>query len=198
MPKGKRRAVWSCRCDCGDLINVAGDGLRNTQSCGCLHYEVKSTHGASGKGAYKRCRQAYRAWTGMKDRCYRPSYNKYSRYGGRGITVCDRWRDSFENFLEDVGLPFPNQSIDRIDNDGNYEPGNVRWASRKTQANNTSRNRTIEHAGNSKNLAEWGRVIGRNPSSIASRLDKGIPVEEALWAWPSEDDGVVAFLKLHQ
>ena len=138
---------WACRCDCGTERMVAGGHLRGgrTNSCGCYNREVagrralerSTTHGHSPRG---KASPEYRAWRSMLNRCDHPCVNSYERYGGRGITVCSRWRESFEAFLADMGpKPSPKHSVDRIDNDGNYEPGNCRWATPIEQAQHKRR-----------------------------------------------------------
>lgn len=134
------RARWRCRCECGQETEAEGANLRNgnTRSCGCSWRRrglehPNSTHAEAGKFTTPE----YRAWVNMMTRCYNVKNKSYSDYGGRGVVVCDRWRDSYEAFLSDVGRrPGPRSTLDRIDNEGNYEPGNVRWASYFTQARN--------------------------------------------------------------
>lgn len=124
-------AQWECLCDCGERVTVNGHTLRNgnTRSCGCL----MRTHGESGPDRSPE----YATWKGIKRRCSAPRCKDYKDYGGRGIRVCDRWLNSFENFLADMGRkPSPKHSIDRADNDGNYEPGNCRWATPSEQSKN--------------------------------------------------------------
>lgn len=138
---------WACRCACGTEWVVYGAALisgRST-SCGCRLREVAKerhlSHGESRRGLHS---PEYKAWRGIKQRCLRPSFRFWKDYGGRGITVCERWRYSFENFLADMGRkPSAKHSIDRIDVDGNYEPHNCRWATRIEQAQN--KRNTIPH-----------------------------------------------------
>jgi len=131
------KTQWLCQCVCGEFSLVLGTSLTRgfSQSCGCLSIEKTSkrnaTHGATKSNKDK---SIYNIWCTMKARCSNPNSHKYKSYGGRGIRVCDRWRDSFENFLNDMGeRPGKGYSIDRIDNDGNYEPGNCHWATAKEQ-----------------------------------------------------------------
>jgi hypothetical protein len=128
--------VWQCGCDCGNETVIEGSRLKSgkAKSCGCLRRELSAArrlrHGRTDTAEHN-------TWIGMKGRCYNPANPKFYRYGGRGITVCERWRDNFENFAADMGpRPSPLHSIDRIDNDRGYEPGNCRWATQLEQQRN--------------------------------------------------------------
>ncbi len=136
---------WSCRCDCGGDAVIRGADLRSghTQSCGCIYREAAErlnlSHGCSRVGKHT---PEYRSWASMRKRCGCPTSKDFFRYGGRGIRVCDGWQTSFPQFLADMGpRPSSLHSLDRIDNDGNYEPGNCRWATAKQQANNRRNSR---------------------------------------------------------
>jgi|GEM_PF-2034354 len=140
MCPGRRRGLiyWHCRCSCGEERDVRGDGLRDgiSSNCGCIRIEKlrkrATTHGMTGT-------RIYRCWQDMLARCLNPNHRSFSHYGGRGITVCKRWQHEhgFENFHCHMGNPSrPDLSLDRINNDGNYEPGNVRWATRAEQRAN--------------------------------------------------------------
>lgn len=140
--EGSRELFWRCRCDCGNetVVRKGYLPLGHTRSCGCLHRETLAnstrTHGRS-RTPHNPRPPEYRAWESMKRRCLVPTDNSYPLYGGRGITVCERWLHSFPAFFEDLGpRPSVEHSIDRIDPNGNYEPSNVRWASPTIQAGN--------------------------------------------------------------
>lgn len=121
----------------------------------------------------------YQTWLDMKSRCRNPSNDRYARYGGRGIQVCERW-NSFENFLEDMGERPEGMTLDRVDNDGNYEPGNCRWATRRQQQGNTARSRILTHNGKSQHLAAWARELDVGVELLSSRIRRGWTVERTL------------------
>jgi hypothetical protein len=134
----------------------------------------RTTHGASYTPEYD-------IWSGMKARCHTKSHKQYADYGGRGIRVCEGWRASFAAFLRDMGpRPTTEHSLDRIDNDRGYEPGNVRWATDVDQTNNQRTNRKLTHNGETHTLAEWGKRLGIRAGAIQLRLHRGWSVEEAL------------------
>lgn len=130
----------------------------------------------------------YGIWIGIRTRCYTQTATHYEYYGGKGIEVCDRWLNSFENFLADMGpMPTPEHTIDRIDSKGNYCPANCRWATRQEQSRNTSSNRVIELKGEKHCLAEWAEITGISETTIKGRIDElGWDVEKALTEPPSQ------------
>lgn len=165
--KRGQRIFWLCQCECGNTKHVSWQNLNtgNTTSCGCrLH-----------AGKHRMCkRPEYHIWQGIIYRCENHNAREYKHYGGRGITICASWRNSFESFLNDVGpRPSADHSIDRIDNDGHYEPGNVRWATTIEQLRNQRRNRLIFHDGETLTLAEWSERTGLGTRTIAYRLRAG-------------------------
>ena len=168
-------SLWQCRCECGTVKTVARGDLRKsyggTKSCGC---------GRS--SAYGMCNSPeYTSWKGMKRRCYSRKDPWYHLYGGRGITVCDRWRHSFASFFDDMGpKPFPEASVDRIDNEGHYTPENCRWASKAEQSQNSRKARMLTCNGETMCLRAWARRLGIMHSTIRTRLKRGWSVERAL------------------
>lgn len=173
-----RRPRWNCVCSCGNSKTVFGDNLRmgRTKSCGCLHKEstskANSTHLKTGSVEYT-------AWINMLSRCYNRNKKDFKNYGGRGITVCERWKE-FENFYADMGNRPDNTSIDRIDVNGNYEPSNCRWASNLEQARNMRSNRLIEFNGIISSLSEHCSKAGLDYRSVHQRLKRGWNVTKAL------------------
>lgn len=143
----RKHATWLCKCDCGETIILPSNNLcsGNTKSCGCFNSQEARKRFT--KHNMSRCR-LYDVWSGMKRRCCDPGNQRYHQYGGRGITVCDEWRNDFKKFYEwamangyDENAPRGQCTIDRIDNDGDYSPDNCRWVDMKTQRNNRSDSR---------------------------------------------------------
>ena len=162
--------IWECVCECGARTYVSSCNLvrRRTKSCGCTKTE-----------RYAGAGREYSIWTDMKTRCSNPKNSRFHRYGGRGIRVCERW-GTFENFFSDMGPCPVGMSIDRINNDGPYEPGNCRWSSPKQQARNFSRNRMLTFAGETLCLADWGLRTGISSDVIYNRLKWKWPIDKTL------------------
>lgn len=160
--------VWRVACDCGKILDVRAQHLRNgnTKSCGCLDRDVliaRSTkHGAHGSSAYI-------SWAGMMSRCTNPNHTDYHLYGGRGITVDPRWHD-FSVFLKDMGQRPPKTSLDRIDTDGMYTKSNCRWATSCEQSRNKRNNRWIKFGNEQKVLSDWAQHFGISPSALHRML----------------------------
>jgi len=175
--KKNNKAHWNCRCDCGSLVAVNGVHLRNgnTKSCGCWKLEASSRTGKSNTTHGLRHRSEYRIWVLMKSRCYNPKDKGYKNYGGRGIIVSERWKDNFENFLTDMG-PRPSKkfSIERQDNDGNYEPGNCHWATDQEQANNRRTNVIVSYKGIDLTIMNAIRVAGNvvSKTTVLHRINR--------------------------
>lgn len=177
---GKRidgTAKWECLCSCGHKFTTDGTSIRagRTKSCGCL-----SRFGGGNRmrnGEHKT--ELYKIWQGMRDRCGNPNNKKYRLYGGKGISVCERWND-FRMFAIDMGdRPF-GFSIDRINGDKGYSPENCRWATAIVQANNTSANKIISANGQSMTLSEWSRRTNIKANTILYRIRRGWPIEKAI------------------
>jgi hypothetical protein len=170
---------WHCQCDCGSSKVVQANHLRRgrTQSCGCLHKELLADRV---RKHAKSNTFEFRVWCHMRRRCGSPTNPRFADYGGRGILVCERWAD-FSQFLADMGhAPSPNHSIDRIDNNGNYEPGNCRWATNHEQSRNTRRTRLLTIAGQTMCLKDWAARIGIGDRALSARIARGWPEDRLL------------------
>src|SRR5690606_32173246 len=160
----KAGILWECKCDCGNIKNVRSYQLHKgiTKSCGCLRgiklSKSRTTHGLTSSSPF------YCTWAKMKARCFSEKNRSYKHYGGRGITMCDEWRDdfmTFHNWCISSGYK-KGLSIDRIDNNGNYEPDNCRWSTQKEQQRNRRSNRLVTYKGESKPISEWCDILGIN------------------------------------
>ena len=165
------QTVWTCRCDCGLVVRVRQCNLGRTLSCGC--YLRDRTTARNTRHGFAPS-PTYNVWLKMRLRCTDPTQSDYERYGGRGITVCRQWLQSFEAFLADMGeRPSPLHSIERKDNDGPYAPWNCRWATASEQARNRRSSRRLEYAGTVATLAEWSERTGVSAALISQRLRRG-------------------------
>lgn len=175
-----KQAKWSCRCDCGGEADVAAATLKNgtSKSCGCLTREAiirrSTTHGQSGSPTYL-------TWQGMIARCTNPSHVGYQRYAKKGITVCERWLTSFENFIADMGEKPKGRSIDRIDNDKGYYPENCRWATAKQQCRNQDKTIMLTVDGVTKPLQDWADDVGAKHATIKERILNGWGHKDAVY-----------------
>lgn len=172
-----RDAIWSYRCDCGRTGQATGYAIRSGKTTSCPECALSRfasrsiTHGETESAEY-------RTWTDMKTRCFNPMSTGYARYGGRGITVCDRWKNSFEAFLQDMGRkPSPDHSIDRIDNDQGYKPSNCRWATAYEQTMNRRNTAFVTIGGVTKALVEWCDIYGCTATAAYRRRAQGLDGE---------------------
>lgn len=162
--------AWVCMCDCGNTIRTISASLNNgnTTSCGCKCWMPLVKHGESHKRTHE-----YKCWYHMKDRCLNPNHSAYQYYGGRGITICEKWL-SYEGFLEDMGrAPSHKYTLDRIETDGNYVKSNCRWADHHTQMNNTRRTIKFNYNGITMSLKQWAKHFGVNYTTACRRNKAG-------------------------
>lgn len=170
----RRESLFKCFCGKEFKSNLYSITSLSVKSCGCSI--LSKTHGLSRTPEYA-------IWLAMKDRCLNVNNQHYSDYGGRGIKVCDSWLNSFQNFISDIGFrPSKNHSIDRYpNNNGNYEPTNIRWATQSEQMRNVRNNRLLTYNGETKTLVEWSEIIGMSITGLSWRIDKlKWPLERAL------------------
>ena len=164
----KGMAFWICHCDCGNTTQpIRTADLKNgkTKSCGCLQNKPK--HGMS----YSRI---YQTWADMKGRCYNQNNQSFKNYGGRGIKVCDEWKNDFKTFYDwAMSNGYEDHlTIDRKDANGNYEPSNCRWATYKVQENNTRRNHFLTYNGKTQTMKEWAEEVNINYNTLVGRINR--------------------------
>jgi hypothetical protein len=189
------QAYWHCQCTCGKMTIKSGAALRRgtTSSCGCLQIESARQkqldnfykHGKAGK-------KIYSIYINMLSRCSNKQDLAYPYYGGRGVSVCETWQENFSNFLQDMGEPTGELTLDRKDNNGNYTKDNCHWATKKQQANNRRNNVNVERNGETKTLKEWCEYLGMPYKTVHRRIAKyDWGIEEALTI-PVDRGGVIA------
>lgn len=173
---------YKCKCDCGNEVTVSGGNLtrslKPTRSCGCLkeyptgadNPNYRHGHAVNGKRSKLNSK-----WTSMMQRCYNPNDGRYIHYGGRGISVCDRWH-TFQNFADDMGEPGKRMTLERIEVNGNYEPSNCRWATQLEQTRNARSNIVVTYNGKKMCLSEACELSGVNRATATSRLERGVPM----------------------
>lgn len=181
-PNRGKRTTWNCTCTCGNDVVVLGQHLASgrTRSCGCLRRvrrERTLKHGHCSNGQRSR---EYRAWHDAKSRCYCPGAGGFENYGGRGIRVHPAWRNDFTAFLSAMGECPEGCSLDRIDVNGNYEPGNCRWATRTEQARNRRTSRHLEHDGETLTIPEWAVRLEMAQATLTYSLKHGHTLAELI------------------
>lgn len=182
-PTVNKKTRWLCRCECGNEKIIGATNLQtsNTTSCGCLHSEITSKVLSKRQTTHDHAyTPTYRSWQSMLQRCTNKKSPNYHLYGGRGIIVCKRW-ERFANFLADMGDRPRNRTLDRFpDVDGNYEPGNCRWATLKQQNRNKRANRKLTFRGATRCVSEWAEHVGLHDGLILRRLKRGWSIEKTL------------------
>lgn len=173
-------SIALCVCDCGTVTKVGVGHLDKAKSCGCYRAEVRTKHGMVK-------RSEYGIWEHIVQRCTNPKDRSYANYGGRGISMHSEWRESFAAFFRDVGpRPSPQHTIDRIDNDGNYEPGNVRWVPKGAQLANTRATHYVTYQGKTMPIFKWAAELGISVNTVRTRLHRGWTPEQALSLSPQK------------
>lgn len=173
-----RQPVWRYMCECGNAGVVLGGNFRKIQSCGCLARE-NQIRSATSHGMTKT--SEWNIWKGAKKRCRLKTDPAYHNYGARGIDMCDEWYNSFEAFYRDMGPRPPKLQLERIDNNGNYEPGNCKWATSKEENRNKRSNHIWEHGGRKMCISEWSEFTGIRKDTLRRRVVVyGWSIEKAL------------------
>ena len=168
--RGTRKTYWMCQCDCGNVKSVRSDSLQNgaIKSCGCLKKKQDAMNLTSNHSHKMSGTRLFGEWQGMKGRCFNKNNARFARYGGRGITVCDEWRDDFSAFARwAVENGYDDKlTLDRIDNDKSYSPENCRWADARTQSRNRSTNVSVTIGNSTRTLTEWCEIFHLDPHTV--------------------------------
>lgn len=176
-------AMWVCKCDCENIVTVIGSHLRSghTTSCGCNRISERSMGHSKDR--------LYRTWSGMHNRCYDPTHDRYKWYGGKGISICDEWQDfmTFRTWALANGYN-DDLTIDRIDSDGNYRPDNCQWVDMKVQANNRNNNRVLQYKSKKYTATQLAEAHGMSPHTVFNRLKLGWTVDQIVNT-PERRDG---------
>lgn len=174
------RTKVECICECGNTKVILADNLKRgkIKSCGCYHDEAAKDNNITHNLRYTRI---YNIFMGMKHRCFNKNNRAYSRYGGKGVTICDEWLNNFKAFYDwSISHGYDDTlSIDRIDSNGNYEPNNCRWANRKTQSQNRTNIKTYTYNGETHYLSEWAAILNIKKATLANRIKQGWSIEKA-------------------
>jgi len=180
-PHAHNRVAWICLCDCGNITLVSSSNLKKTKSCGCAASEATTKRNKSNATHGMSHTVEHAAWQRMINRCYYKNDASYNHYGGRGISVCDKWINSFESFFRDMGLrPSPKHSLDRINTNGNYTSENCKWSTIDEQNNNKTNNRFITAFGKHMTISQWSRETGIHIATITGRLNRGWNEQDAI------------------
>lgn len=199
VARDSSRVRWKCLCDCGNWSIVSTDHLRSghSKSCGCLNVartrvmgKANRMHGHTAKGKPS---ATFYSWSGMRTRCENPKAKGYHNYGGRGIKICDRWKN-FSNFLADMGARPKGKQIDRIDNDGDYTPANCRWVTRIQQARNRRTNTHLTIDGETHTIVEWAEISGIPVNVVYLRLKNHWPTNK-LFKSPRSNHHITVTIK---
>jgi hypothetical protein len=180
-PKYTRWVEALCECGSVKKYNISEVRRGHAKSCGCLSIEIATARAVSMAKHGMNNSPEYVVWVQMRQRCFNPRHHAYADYGGRGVTVCERWADSFENFYADVGPRPKGKSLDRYpDTNGHYEPCNVRWATQREQCNNKRNNVIVCFEGKTQTIVEWARELQVKPGALYARARKGMSPKEIL------------------
>lgn len=177
----RQQVTWRCLCECGNYTVVSNTGLQsgNTKSCGCLKHDILIRRNKKGSDPDKKTR-LYRIWQRMKYRCENEQSSDYKYYGGKGVSVCENWKNDFQSFKKWALINGYNDdlTIDRINVNGNYEPSNCKWATMAQQCINTTKNHFITYKGETHTLSEWSKKFKMDGSKIRYRLNHNWPLDK--------------------